>query len=444
MHFFPTFLLSLPAVQASLASPWASLNRGVGARHKPVARSLVDRRTSPPIVPDVALSWYAGWHAANLTPAEVSWEKYSVITFAFVVTTPDISELSVAKEDDATLRQLVALGHRSNTSVLATIGGWTGSMYFSTSVATEQNRTKFVAAINNIVKEYQLDGVDIDWEYPDSKGIGCNTLSASDTANFLEFLKELRASELKDKFITASTAIKPFLDASGNPLRNVSEFADVLSWIHLMVYDIWGSWSPTTGPNAPLNDSCVATTPQSAGSAVSAVQAWTEAGFPLEKLVLGVPSYGHSFTVYNADAFQKGSTTDLVDSFRPFNASATPFGDSWQSGPGLDACGNLQGNSGEYDFWAMIQLGLLDENGLPVSGTPNIFDTCSQTPSIYITSSNTWIEYDDPRSFKAKGEFIRQKGLKGFAMWEAAGDWDDLLLDAIREGAGFPNTPCHP
>jgi hypothetical protein len=51
------------------------------------------------------------------------------------------------------------------------------------------------------------------------------------------------------------------------------------SALALMVYDVWGSWSPTVGPNAPLNDSCAPTADRD-GSAVSAVNAWTSANFP--------------------------------------------------------------------------------------------------------------------------------------------------------------------
>ena len=36
---------------------------------------------------------------------------------------------------------------------------------------------------------------------------------------------------------------------------------------------------------------------------------------------------------------------------------------------------------------------------------------------------------------EAKGEFILNQGLKGFALWDAGSDHDDLLLDAICEGA---------
>lgn len=49
------------------------------------------------------------------------------------------------------------------------------------------------------------------------------------------------------------------------------------------------------------------------------------------------------------------------------------------------------------------------------------------------------IAFDDATSFAAKGDFIKQQGLRGFSMWEAGGDSHDILLDSIRSAAGFPD-----
>jgi len=375
----------------------------------------------------IAQTWFTGWTTSTFPPEDVPWEKYSVVTFAFAVTTPQISDLAVAQEDDPTLRKLVQLGHANKKSVTLSIGGWTGSRYFSTAVATSQNRTAFANAIKKIVTEYDLDGVDIDWEYPNDQGIGCNVISTADTANYLEFLKQLRSTLKKDALITAATAIKPFMDSSGNPSQDVSEFAKYLSWIEIMNYDVWGSFSTTTGPVGPLNDTCVAKPSEAAGSAVSAVKAWTAAGFPKDQIVLGVPAYGYGYVVDNSSAFQAGSTTKLVDSYRPFTRPAS------QGSPSVDECGVTEPASAVYEFATLFTMGLLNCDGLPAHGIPNYFDSCAMAPSIY--ESGVWYEYDDPRSFKAKGEFILNEGLKGFAMWDAGSDYDDLLLDAICEGA---------
>jgi GH18 family chitinase len=37
----------------------------------------------------------------------------------------------------------------------------------------------------------------------------------------------------------------------------------------------------------------------------------------------------------------------------------------------------------------------------------------------------------------AKGNYINNAGLAGFAMWEAGGDSNNILLDAISLGSGI-------
>ena len=55
---------------------------------------------------------------------------------------------------------------------------------------------------------------------------------------------------------------------------------------------------------------------------------------------------------------------------------------------------------------------------------------------VYNTTSNVMVSFDDARAFTSKGRFIKDKKLRGFAMWEAGGDYNDILLDSIRAAAG--------
>jgi chitinase len=207
-------------------------------------------------------------------------------------------------------------------------------------------------------------------------------MNKDDTANFLSFLRELRRHPLNSNLIlSAATDILPFTGSDGNPLSDVSGFAKVLDYIEIMNYDIWGPWSPTVGPNAPLNDTCAATQNQ-AGSAVSAVQTWHAAGFPLRQIVLGVASYGHSFLVDKTDAFEPGSKT-LIGPYPKFDASAHPMGDSWDNGAGVDECGNSGFPGGIIEFWGMIELGYLNSNGTLKQGIFFRYDNCSQTVSFF-------------------------------------------------------------
>jgi chitinase len=145
-----------------------------------------------------------------------------------------------------------------------------------------------------------------------------------------------------------------------------------------MDYDVWGSWSPVVGPNSPLADSC-APAPYQQGSAESAVKAWTEAGFPLHKIILGVPAYGHSYRVYKENAYDSSGKIEL---YVPFDKCNQPKGDSWDStAGGVDECGNPNVVGGIFHFWGLIEAGFLTENGTPAP-TPEIdytFDQWSQT-----------------------------------------------------------------
>lgn len=218
------------------------------------------------------------------------------------------------------------------------------------------------------------------WEYPGNQGIGCNTINPADTENFLSFLKELRAHPIGAKIIlTAATAIVPFFGANGSPSANVREFSKYLNYIAIMNYDIWGPWSPTVGPNAPLNDTCAAPENQ-AGSAVSAVKRWNEAGIPINQLLLGVAGYGHSFRVRQKNAFVAGSTSVLA-SHPVFDSSDRPTGDAWDDAAGVDVCGAQQLPGGNFNYWGLIQNGFLNANGTPKSDIAYAFDSCSQTVS---------------------------------------------------------------
>jgi len=90
-----------------------------------------------------------------------------------------------------------------------------------------------------------------------------------------------------------------------------------------MAYDIYGTWSTVgAGPNAPLQDSCAPSKNQF-GSCESAVNAWTAAGFPAKQIALGVPSYGHSYTV--AGSAINGDAQKLAQ-YPSFDKSKVPLG----------------------------------------------------------------------------------------------------------------------
>lgn len=171
-------------------------------------------------------------------------------------------------------------------------------------------------------------------------------------------------------------SVTPFLDSNGKASTNVTAFAKVLDYIAIMDYDIWGSWSSAVGPNAPLYDSCASSSYQQ-GSAASAVNAWSNAGMPLDQIVLGVASYGHSYSVKPSDAFVSGTKT--LAAYPAFNSSNQPVGDAWDNTGGTDSCGVYQGSGGTFNFWGLVDGGFLNSEGTNAEGIYYRFDSCSQT-----------------------------------------------------------------
>ncbi|KAF9268786.1 glycoside hydrolase [Marasmius fiardii PR-910] len=381
----------------------------------------------------VSAAWYAGWHAQDFPLSKLPWDKYTYLTYSFGIPTEDPSIISLEGSAPEVLPEFVKTAHKHKVGAFVSLGGWTGSRFFSTAVNSPENRTILVKAVTDFAKKYDLDGIDFDWEYPNKDGIGCNTKNPNDTSNFLEFLKQLRSTDIgKDLVLTAATSISPFADADGSPTKDVSAFAQVLDYIALMNYDIWGSWSATVGPNAPLDDSCAAPQNQQ-GSGVSAVKAWHAAGVPLNQLLLGVPSYGHSFTVNKTAAFTSSDMKTLA-LYPGFNASVHQKGDRWDDAAGPDVCGVEQSVGGNFNFWGIIENGYLKQDGTPKPSVPYRFDDCSKTAYVYDKNRELMISFDDANSFVAKGEYIAKTGLAGFAIWEAGGDYNHILLDAIRQG----------
>jgi chitinase len=213
-------------------------------------------------------------------------------------------------------------------------------------------------------------------------------MSPNDTSNFLSFLQELRADpQGQDLILSAATPVLPWKDETGSPSTNVSGFASVLDFITIMNYDVWGHWSATVGPNSPLNDTCAPAADQM-GSAVSAVAAWTAAGMPVHQIVLGMATYGHSFTVSTNAAVDNSSGDDsgVLAAYPAFDSTSYPHGDAWDGPGGVDPCGNTDNNwSGNWDYWGLVQEGFLFANGTAQPGIDYRFDECSQTVSYSIT-----------------------------------------------------------
>ena len=217
----------------------------------------------------------------------------------------------------------------------------------------------------------------LSWEFPNDLGVGCNVVNGNDTVNFLAFLHQLRNTTAGSKMvISAAAGITPWVDTDGRPSQNLSDFKNVLNFLTLMSYDISSNSSFGAGPSSALDDSCAPINAR-IGSVKSAVSSWSAAGFPTSQLVLGVPSYGHSYSILPGGSGENTSTTLPM---YPSYARDHVRGDKWDAfGNETNVCGVPLGSGGTYEYWGLIDGGFLNADGSPQAGIRYRFDNCSKT-----------------------------------------------------------------
>ncbi|KAJ1931465.1 hypothetical protein EC988_009779, partial [Linderina pennispora] len=212
-------------------------------------------------------------------------------------------------------------------------------------------------------------------------------------------------------------------------------FAKVVDYGNLMQYDINGGWNPETGPNAPFNFE------QGKGmqvSFVSAIEDWTKAGWPANKLVAGVGFYGRS-TIAKEDM-----TKDPQNQYQP-QESVVPLGDS-EDASWYDACAGSTANSGTWQWKHLRDQGVLTSANTAASPWVRQWDSTSQTPWLFNPSTKQFISYDDPESIAIKMKYASSKGLAGAMVWSVNMDTPGgELMSAIRSfGSGATRRDAVP
>ncbi|GAA6028952.1 hypothetical protein JCM8097_001522 [Rhodosporidiobolus ruineniae] len=304
------------------------------------------------------------------------------------------------------MQQFVAAATAANKKPLLTVGGWSGSVYFSSLVATSSSRTAFATTLKTWLDTYGFAGVDLDWEFVGRQGAGDNQVSGDDAANYLAFLKVLRQTLGTEKLITAAVPAGGFNGADGGVLSDTSAYAQYFDYIELMAYDFYGSWSSTTGPNAALY-TCNA----ESNSVEATVNQWLSTGFPACKMLLGVPAYSHRFSTASSTISTTTYGGKSTTAFQPL--SGTAITDDGTSVQGLVDAGYLSA-------------GLSKGTG----GYTRYYDTCTQTPFLFSPSEKVLITYDDAQSFAAKAAYAKSKGLAGIAIYESTGLTSTMLSSA--------------
>ena len=184
------------------------------------------------------------------------------------------------------LRQLVELKKDHHIYIVLSIGGWTAGG-FSEMASTQERRQAFARDCKRIVRDYNLDGIDIDWEYPSCSEAGIIS-SPQDIDNFTLLMRELRKALGKSYLLSCATVA----DAKFVDFRAIEPYVDL---VNIMMYDVG---------NPPYHHAALYRSELSGRvTAEEALQAHLDGGMPLHKLVLGVPFYGRSVKDFGDTAY---------------------------------------------------------------------------------------------------------------------------------------------
>src|SRR6266498_5397035 len=135
---------------------------------------------------------YVGGFRGLIATDSIDVRRLSHINYAFVDIKDNRAWLHNESTDTINLRKLSELKKINPVlKILISIGGWTWSKNFSDAVLTDSSTHNFASSAVTIVSKYNLDGIDIDWEYPGMIG-DSNVYRSEDKQHYTILFKELR------------------------------------------------------------------------------------------------------------------------------------------------------------------------------------------------------------------------------------------------------------
>ena len=309
-------------------------------------------------------------------PQNVDAQLLDVVIYAFVEINPD-GTLYVPSP--TYLRQLVQLKlEKPELQVIAAIGGW-GTDGFSDAAATPASRYNFARQARDLVNQYGLDGIDIDWEYPGSSAAGIKS-SPQDRENFTLLLTALRDVLGNNAWLSvAGTGDSAYIRNSAE----IANIAPLINYFNLMSYDFTAGETGENGRKhqANLYPSDLSLPGYSIDDMVNNL---IEAGMPSEKILLGVPFYGR------------------------LGATITK----------------------SYDE---LRKNYINKNGYEVA-----FDKQAQVP--YLVKNGKFVmSYDDALSIFLKGQYVLRNCLGGIFSWTSTYDQANILAKSMNESIYEPN-----
>ncbi len=175
------------------------------------------------------------------------------------------------------IEHLQAFKEKHDLRILLAVGGWGRSEHFAAMSTNAATRNKFIAALHQLCLTHNLDGIDYDWEFPetDEQKQAYNNL-------IIETSRAVKADGL-----IVTTALSPWQKLSAEAYQSLDR-------VHIMAYD--------QGQRHSTYE-----------TAVKCVETFAQQGIERSKLCLGVPFYGRKM----ADTQQSITYRQIVEKYQP-------------------------------------------------------------------------------------------------------------------------------
>lgn len=357
------------------------------------ATSILSPFFEKPKPKPVIIAYIGGFRGLISTDSIDVW-RLSHINYAFIDIKDNRAWLHFEATDTINLRKLSELKNlNNNLKILISIGGWKWSKNFSDAVLTDTSRQNFVTSAVAIVSKYNLDGIDIDWEYPGMMG-DSNVYRPEDKQNYTLLFRDLRHSldslnqitHLKYFITTAVGGWREYIDHT--EMEKLQRYTD---FINIMSYDYADVSDTISGHHTNLYSS----RDTSQSSAHRAIQDFIAAGIPPSKIVMGIAFYGKGWEMESAD----------------------------NNGLYRKTLKGVRGGGFTY-----LKDSVIDKNGYK-----QYWDTVAMAPYLFNSETNVFISYDDERSVEEKCNYVKEHHLAGAMFWEYNSDMKEYLLKIIAD-----------
>ncbi len=238
---------------------------------------------------------------------------------------------------------------------------------FSGLCKSVDNMKRFADDCLAFLQKYNLDGIDLDWEFPGLSWSGAACDPSCDVENYVLLVKQLRETLGSDYTISyAGYCTDKVSVTDGWRYVDIKGMDPYVDYVNIMTYDL----DEAPHHHSALKDS------RAYKDCDRAVRAYLDKGVSPDKLVLGIPFYGRH---------------------------------SWSQSPTA------------ITYKKILQL---DRRQF----RRNQWDAVASCPFVETMGGVFYCGYDNPKSIALKGEWVRKQGMRGLMYWEYDQDDDQGTL----------------